>query len=658
MKSRTAKTRRPARISKQNHKYIFVIGGVMSGVGKGVATSSIGTLFSAQGFSVNLVKVDPYLNVDAGTMNPTEHGEVFVLDSGLETDQDMGNYERFLNRDATAADYMTSGMVYKSVIDRERSLGYGGKCVEAVPHIRDEIVHRFEHAAKISKSDISIIEIGGTVGDYQNVMFIEAARFLKIRHPDDVIFIMVSYLPVPSKLGEMKTRPTQHAVHQLASYGVNTDIIVARADRPLDARRKEKIAVACNILPDHVISAPDIESIYDVPVNFDHDGLGQIVMNSLKLEKNALVKAVKRNNAKNPTGKMTKISGKKDRFTDFLEWKKMAREIKDHSDHPVRIAIVGKYFATGEFILTDAYLSVLEAIKFSAREAGVKAMIEAVNATEFEEVESQKPIKSMKPDSKGIDGRIDYSKLDSFDGIIVPGGFGSTGIEGKLNVIKYAREHQIPYFGLCYGMQLMTVEYARHKLGLGDANTTEIDPKTKNPVIDIMLDQKKKMEDKNYGGSMRLGSYPAMLVPGTIAYEAYSEAKSKIESAESKAEGKIKNKSQRPITIKERHRHRFEVNPRYIEKLEKGGLVFSGKSPDGTLMEIAELPRSVHPFFLGTQFHPEFLARPLMPHPLFTEFMKAAKAKKEKGKKEGMEKIKKEKEGSEGREEETEKKAL
>ena len=394
---------------KENHKYIFVIGGVMSGVGKGVATSSIGTLLSASGFAINLVKIDPYVNVDAGTMNPTEHGEVFVLNSGLETDQDMGNYERFLNRDATSADYMTSGMVYKTVIDRERALGYGGKCVEAVPHIRDEVVRRFEHAAKASRSDISIIEIGGTVGDYQNIMFIEAARVLKIRHPDDVIFIMVSYLPVPSKLGEMKTRPTQHAVHQLASYGVNTDIIIARADRPLDRRRKEKIAVACNILPDRVVSAPDIESIYDVPLNFEHDGLGKTICEALQLTKKP----------QNPKSAAT---------FSLAEWKKMAGGIKDHADRPVKIAIVGKYFATGDFVLTDAYLSVLEAIKFSARAAGVKAMIEAVNATDFE---SSKP---------------DFSVLEKFDGIIVPGGFGSTGIEGKLAVIHYARTSSHPVF--------------------------------------------------------------------------------------------------------------------------------------------------------------------------------------------------------------------
>ncbi len=548
---------------KSSHKYIFVIGGVMSGVGKGIASSSIGTLLSAKGFQVNLVKVDPYLNVDAGTMNPTEHGEVFVLSSGLETDQDMGNYERFLNRDLTDADYMTSGMVYKSVIDRERALGYGGKCVEAIPHIRDEVIRRFQHSAKVNKSDISIIEIGGTVGDYQNIMFIEAARTLKIRHPQDVAFIMVSYLPIPSKLSEMKTRPTQNAVHQLASYGVNADIIIARAEIPLDQKRKEKIALACNIPAQRVISAPDIKSIYDVPVNFDHDHLGDILLESLHM----------------PARKTA---------PSFQGWKKFARGIKNHTKHEVHIGVVGKYFNTGDFILSDSYISVLEAIKFSAHANGVKPVIHTVNARDFE----------------GKDP--DYSVLDKFCGIIVPGGFGTGGIEGKLNVIRYARERKIPYFGLCYGMQLLTIEYARNVLGLKGAQTAEINPKAPHVVIDIMPDQKKKIAAGNYGGSMRLGTYPAKLRKGTLAEKAYGAR-----------------------AVKERHRHRYEVNPAYIERLKKGGLVFSGTSPDGTLMEIAELPQGTgegqHPFFLGTQFHPEFLARPLAPHPLFTAFMKAAK---------------------------------
>ena len=296
----------------------------MSGVGKGIASSSIGTLLQSKGFDVNLAKVDPYLNVDAGTMNPTEHGEVFVLNSGLETDQDMGNYERFLNRDLLHEDYITSGMVYKHVIDKERNLGYGGKCVEAVPHIRDEIVRRFEHAAKLNESEISIIEIGGTVGDYQNIMFIEAARVLKIRHPDDVIFVMVSYLPIPSKLGEMKSRPTQNAVHQLASYGVNTDIIIARSEVPVDQKRKQKIGIACNIAEENVVSAPDIDSVYDVPINFERDKLAQILVKSLKLPKR-----------KGP---------------GLGEWKKFAKAIKTTSKE-VHIAIVGKYFSTGDFVL-------------------------------------------------------------------------------------------------------------------------------------------------------------------------------------------------------------------------------------------------------------------------------------------------------------------
>ncbi|HEY4494722.1 MAG TPA: CTP synthase, partial [Candidatus Paceibacterota bacterium] len=433
---------------KQSHKYIFVVGGVMSGVGKGIATSSIGTLLQAKGFNVNLAKVDPYLNVDAGTMNPTEHGEVFVLNSGLETDQDMGNYERFLNRDALAGDYMTSGMVYKHVIEKERALGYGGKCIEAIPDIRNEIVRRYEHAAKLNKSEISIIEIGGTVGDYQNIMFIEAARYLKIKHPDDVLFVMVSYLPIPSKLGEMKSRPTQNAVHQLSSYGVHTDIIIARSEKPLDKKRKEKIAIACNIREENVISAPDIDSVYDVPINFEKDELSNIILKSFKLEKR---------------------KGK-----GLGEWNKFAKGVKNFHDE-VHIAIVGKYFNTGDFVLTDAYLSVIEAIKYSAYTNKVKPKIHTVNARDFE-IENP-----------------DYSSLKKYDCILVPGGFGESGIEGKLNVIRYAREKKVPYFGLCYGMQLMTIEYARNVLGLKNAHTAEIDPKSEHLVIDIMPDQKKKI---------------------------------------------------------------------------------------------------------------------------------------------------------------------
>ncbi len=590
-KNKNKKVSKPKRaksvtiINKKNihHKYIFVIGGVMSGVGKGIAVSSIGTLLTVKGYKVNLVKVDPYLNVDAGTMHPTEHGEVFVLNSGLETDQDMGNYERFLGRDLTADDYITSGMVYKHVIEKERSLGYGGRCVDA-EQVRDEIVHRLEHAAKVNKSDISIIEIGGTVGDYQNVMFMEAARVFKMYHPRDVIFMMVSYLPTPGNLGEMKSKPTQNAARQLASYGINADFIIARAATPLDKKRKEKIASACSIPVERVISAPDIKSIYDVPINFEKDYLAENLLEALDLP-----------NAKTDSS--------------FKDWMKMAKGIKNHVNKEVRIGVVGKYFNTGDFILSDAYLSVLEAIKFSAYEAGVKAVIDTVNSRDFENEGAKGKAQGANEGAKNAGSPVDFSKLDQYDGIIVPGGFGETGIEGKLNVIRYARENKIPYFGLCYGMQLMTIEYARNVLGLAGAQTAEIDQKAPHLIIDFMPDQKKKIAEGNYGGSMRLGIYTSKLAKDTVAYSAY-EASDKIGPGS---------------TIKERHRHRYEVNPKYVERLEKGGLVFSGRSPDGTLMEIAELPSSVHPFFLGTQFHPEFLARPLAPHPLFTAFMKAAK---------------------------------
>lgn len=538
----------------------------MSGVGKGIAASSIATLLQADGYSANLLKVDPYLNVDAGTMNPMEHGETFVLNSGLETDQDMGNYERFLHKDLTNDDYVTSGMVYQHVIAAERSLKYGGKCVEAIPHIRDDIIRRFKHSAKINKSDITVIEIGGTVGDYQNIMFIEAARKMKVENPDDVAFVMISYMPIPAKLGEMKSKPTQNAIRQLNSYGVNTDVIIARSEIPMDHKRKEKIAVSCSVPIKHVISAPDIESVFDVPLNFDKDDLSGILRNILRLRKR------KRNGG-------------------LVAWKKFADQVKKVKE-PVNIAIVGKYFNTGDFILTDAYVSVLEAIKYSSYKLGKKPVIHTINSRDYEGKKISDPA---------------FKKLEKFDGIIVPGGFGESGIEGKLSVIRYAREKKIPYFGLCYGMQLMVIEYARNVLGLNEANTAEIDDSITDLVIDVMPDQKKKLADGNYGGSMRLGAYKTVLKKGTVARKAYGQD-----------------------LVSERHRHRYEVNPEYIEKIEEAGLVFSGTSPDGRLMEIAELPKKDHPFYMGTQFHPEFLARPLAPHPLFSEFIKAAIARNKK----------------------------
>lgn len=541
----------------QGHKYIFVIGGVMSGVGKGVATSSLGLILKDRGFSVNLAKIDPYLNVDAGTMNPTEHGEVFVLSSGLETDQDMGNYERFLGRDLGNADYMTSGMVYQTVIERERALGYGGKCVEAIPHVRDEILRRIEGAAAQNGSQISVIEIGGTVGDFQNALYIEAARVLKMHHPDDVIFVMVSYLPVPSTLGEMKTKPTQSAIRELNSYGVQPDFIIARSRTALDEKRKEKLAISCNVRVDRIISAPDVDSIYDVPINFEEDDLGDALLDALRLGK-----------------------GKR---ADLTKWREFVTRMKKGGPL-VKIGIVGKYFDTGDYVLSDAYLSVIEALKFSAADVGVTLSIDWINAKEFQQGE-------------GVE------RLKEYHGVLVPGGFGETGIEGKINAIRYAREHKIPYFGLCYGMQLAVIEVARHKLGLEGAHTVEIDPSAPHPIVDVMPEQKDLIAEGNYGGTMRLGVYTAALKKGTLAREAYGKDQ-----------------------VEERHRHRYEINPEYVEQLSRV-ITFSGTSPDGVLMEIAELPKDEHPFFLGTQFHPELKARPLEPHPLFTAFLKAARTR-------------------------------
>lgn len=528
----------------------------MSGVGKGIAASSMGTLLEGRGFKVNIVKVDPYLNVDAGTMNPTEHGEVFVLKSGLETDQDMGNYERFLNRDLTPDDYMTGGMVYQSVIERERALGYGGKCVEAIPHVRDEIMRRFKAAAHYHGSDVSIIEIGGTVGDFQNALFIEAARVMKMEHPENVAFVMVSYLPVPSALGEMKTKPTQNAVRQLNSYGVQPDAIIARSPQPLDKRRKEKLAIWCNVRSESVVSAPDVSSIYDVPLNFAADHFDELLLKLLHL--------------------------KPKQSLNLTKWKKFVTTMRT-AKREVKIAVAGKYFDTGDFVLSDAYLSVIEAIKYSAYSLGLKPTITWINTKDIES------------------GAYKLEDLKKFDGIIVPGGFGETGVEGKIKVARYAREHKIPYFGLCYGLHMLLIEYARNVLGLKDAHTTEIDPKTKNPVVLIMPEQRLNVAEKRYGGTMRLGHYIAKLKKGTIARAAYGADE-----------------------VDERHRHRYEVNPEYIKQFEDAGIVFSGVSPSGVLMEIAELPKSVHPFMVGVQFHPELQARPLDPHPLFTEFLKVA----------------------------------
>ena len=481
------------------------------------------------------LKIDPYVNVDAGTMNPTEHGEVFVLDDGMECDQDMGNYERFLDRDLTRANYMTTGSIYLDVIRRERNLEYGGKSVSVVPYIPLEVITRIDRAAKLNSADIVLVEIGGTVGEYENILFLEAVRILRLKKPKDVLLALVSSIPSLGAGGtELKTKPTQHAVRQLNGVGLQPDFIFGRAPMPLDQKRKEKLSMMCGVAEEDVISAPNAESIYEVPLNFEQEKLSDRLIAKL---------------------------GLRSRTHDLKEWRALARVVHETSERndaqkskggnkkakTVHIGVVGKYFDSGDFMLADSYISVLEAIKHAAYFWKRRAVIEWINSEEFE-----KSPRSL-------------TMLSKYDGIVIPGGFGSRGVEGKIAAIRYCREHKLPYFGLCYGMQLAVVEYARHMAGLRKANTTEIDPRSPNPVIDIMPDQKKNMAAKDYGATMRLGAYPASLAKGTIAIGAYGE----------------------PL-ISERHRHRYEVNPAYVEMVVDA-------ADRGDTARLRELIDALHP---------------------------------------------------------------
>ncbi len=536
------------------------MGGVLSGLGKGIATSSIAKLLQSRGFKVTAMKIDPYINVDAGTMNPTEHGEVFVTKDGLETDQDIGNYERFLDLELDADNYMTQGSVWQTVINKERNLEYGGKCVEPVPHIPDEVIRRIKKLANKSKADFVMIEIGGTVGEYQNFIFLEAARMMKLKMPNKVMFIMVSYLPIPSKIGEMKTKPTQTAVKTLNSAGIQPDFILARSERPLDNKRKEKISIFCNVAVEDVISSPDVDSIYQVPIVYQQQNLDKRIL--------------------------YKFGGQTSQ-RDLREWKKKLLEIPRKSKKKVNIALVGKYFSTGSFTLSDSYISVIESLKFAAWYNRVGVEFVWLDSENFEKK------------------KVDLLVLKKFDGVVVPGGFGSRGVEGIVKAIEYVRKNNIPYFGLCYGMQLACIEFARNVLKLKDANTTEIDPQTKEPIIDLMIEQKQNLKDFRYGGSMRLGNFQCHLIPTTKVAQFYNQT-----------------------STVERHRHRYEFNNKYRNKLERKGLIISGINKQRDLVEIVELKQ--HPFFVGTQFHPEFKSRPLRPHPLFAAFVKVAIKEKNK----------------------------
>ncbi len=534
-------------------KYIFVCGGVMSGIGKGIATASIGRILKSRGLRVTAVKIDPYLNVDAGTMNPVEHGEVFVTEDGMECDQDVGNYERFLDENIPRDNYMTSGAVYLSVIQRERNLEYEGKCVQIVPHIPQEVIERLGRAAKKAKADVVVVEIGGTVGEYENILFLEAARMMRLANPKDILFVLVSYLPTPHFIGEMKTKPTQHAVRAMNAVGIQPDFIIARSTEPMDEPRKNKLALFCNVQEADIIAAPDVKSIYEVPLNFEKDHLGDRILEKFEL---------------------------KPKSRDLKEWRKFVDQMHS-STKQVKIGIVGKYFGSGNFTLADSYISVIEAVKHGAIANNTIPEIHWLSAEHYES------------------GPKALQELKSYDGIIVPGGFGSRGVEGKIKVVEFCRKNKIPYLGLCYGLQLAVVEFAQNVCGLKGAHTVEADSKTKYPVIHTLPEQIANIQEKRMGGSMRLGAYTCAIKENTLAYQVYGAK-----------------------LITERHRHRNEVNNEYRDILEKKGMIFSGINPERNLVEIIELPN--HPFFMGTQFHPELKSRPLNPHPVFVAFMKAA----------------------------------
>lgn len=538
-------------------KYIFVTGGVVSSLGKGITAASLGRLLKSRGYRVTIQKFDPYINVDPGTMSPYQHGEVFVTEDGGETDLDLGHYERFIDINLGKSSNVTAGKIYLSVINKERKGEYLGSTVQVIPHITNEIKERVYRVGREDNADIVITEIGGTVGDIESQPFLEAIRQVKKEvGKNDVLYLHVTLVPYIAAAGELKTKPTQHSVKELRGIGISPDIIVCRTEKELSREMKEKLALFCDIDYEAVIQNRTASSIYQVPLMLEEEGLDRIVLEKLGLEE-----------------------GEK----DMAEWRAMVKKIEDSKPHAVKIAIVGKYVE-----LQDAYMSVTEAVRHAgiAHNAGVD--IHWVNSETIE--------------APGTDLKEVFAGVD---GILVPGGFGDRGVEGKIKAIQYARENKVPYFGLCLGMQCAVIEYARHACNMEGAHSTEFNPETAWPVIDLMPEQV-NVEDK--GGTMRLGVYPCKVYPGTLTEAAYGDE-----------------------IIYERHRHRFEFNNAFREKLTECGLVIGGTLPNGRLVEIVELPKSVHPWFVGTQFHPEFKSRPTNPHPLFRDFVAAALKRKTDG---------------------------
>ncbi|MFN8511761.1 MAG: CTP synthase [Thermomicrobiales bacterium] len=533
--------------SEARPKYIFVTGGVVSSIGKGITTASLGRLLKSRGISVAIMKLDPYLNVDPGTMSPYQHGEVFVTDDGGETDLDLGHYERFTDESLSRSSNVTTGQVYSSVIQKERRGDYLGGTIQVIPHITNEIKSHIAAMRRKHGAQVTIVEVGGTVGDIESLPFLEAIR--QLRHDagrDNVLYIHVTLLPQVNK-SELKTKPTQHSVKELRSIGIQPDVIVLRSESPIPQEVRDKVALFCDVDANAVIPLPTLETIYEVPLVLEEVGLGQIVTDRLRLPR---------------------------REPDLRDWRALVDATK-RGGKRLPIAIVGKYVE-----LHDSYISIAEAIQHAAIAHGVSVDIHWVNSEELETMPAVEVTR----------------RLDAVEGILVAPGFGPRGVEGKILAAQHAREHQIPYLGLCYGMQMAAIELARHVSGLEGANSTEVDPRTPNPIFDLMPDQR---DLADMGGTMRLGLYPCKLIPGSRAAKAYGE----------------------PV-VQERHRHRFEFNNAYRDGLAEDGLVVSGTSPDGRLVEIIELRD--HPWFVGTQFHPEFKSRPTRPHPLFRDFVGAA----------------------------------
>lgn len=529
-------------------KYIFVTGGVVSGLGKGITAASLGRLLKGRGVKVTVLKFDPYINVDPGTMSPYQHGEVFVTEDGAETDLDLGHYERFIDVNLQSINNVTTGKIYKAVIDKERRGDYLGGTVQVIPHITNEIKERMHLVAKEHSADVVIVEIGGTVGDIESLPFLEAIRQMRSDiGRDNVMYIHVTLVPYLGKAGELKTKPTQHSVKELRGIGIQPDVIICRSDKPLSAEIKAKIALFCDIEQTNVIENPDAPSIYDVPLLLEEQRLDDIVIERLNLQ-----------------------CGPK----DLKEWRQLVSRVNG-LQQPVNIALVGKYVS-----LRDAYLSVAEALHHAGMANNVKVNISWI-------------------DSERMDHEQVDKVLEHADGIVIPGGFGYRGIPGKLSAARYAYQSKTPLLGICLGMQLMVIAFARDVLGWIDANSSEFDPETSHPVIDLLPEQR---EVANFGGTMRLGTYPCKLQEGTLAYAAYQDE-----------------------VIYERHRHRYEFSNRFRDELVAAGLIISGTSPDDRLVEIVEVGN--HPWMLGVQFHPEFKSRPNRAHPLFREFVRAASEK-------------------------------